>query len=106
MVDGVDIRHMDPLFLRYRTGVVLQECYLFSGTIKENIAMAAPNAGMERIIQAARIAGVTSRGIWNSSFARAGRSTHTSVAATTSSRRDLPRSGNDVIMRETRFRTG
>ena len=57
MVDGVDIRHMDPLFLRYRTGVVLQECYLFSGTIKENIAMAAPNAGMERIIQAARIAG-------------------------------------------------
>jgi len=57
MVDGVDIRHMDPLFLRYRTGVVLQECYLFSGTIKENIAMAAPNAGMERIIQVARIAG-------------------------------------------------
>jgi subfamily B ATP-binding cassette protein HlyB/CyaB len=55
MVDGVDIRHMDPLFLRYRTGVVLQECYLFSGTIKENIAMAAPNAGMERIIQVARI---------------------------------------------------
>ena len=57
MVDGVDIRHMDPLFLRYRTGVVLQECYLFSGTIKENIAMAAPNAGMGRIIQVARIAG-------------------------------------------------
>jgi len=57
MVDGVDIRHMDSLFLRYRTGVVLQECYLFSGTIKENIAMAAPNAGMERIIQVARIAG-------------------------------------------------
>ncbi len=57
MVDGVDIRHLDPLFLRYRTGIVLQECFLFSGTIKENISVAAPNAGMERIIQVARIAG-------------------------------------------------
>ena len=57
MLDGVDIRHMDPLFLRYRTGIVLQECFLFSGTIKENISMAAPNASMELIIQVARIAG-------------------------------------------------
>lgn len=57
MIDGVDIRHMDPLFLRYRTGIVLQECFLFSGTIKDNIAMAAPDANMERIIQVARIAG-------------------------------------------------
>lgn len=57
MLDGVDIRHMDPLFLRYRTGIVLQECFLFSGTIKENIAMAAPNADMERIIQVSRVAG-------------------------------------------------
>jgi len=56
-VDGVDIRHLDPLFLRYKTGVVLQECFLFSGTIRENIAMGAPEASMERIIQAARIAG-------------------------------------------------
>ena len=57
MIDGVDIRHMDPLFLRYRTGIVLQECFLFSGTIRDNIAMAAPDANMERIIQAAHIAG-------------------------------------------------
>ncbi len=57
MLDGVDIRHMDPLFLRYRTGIVLQECFLFSGTIKENIAMAAPNASVELIMQVARIAG-------------------------------------------------
>jgi ATP-binding cassette, subfamily B, bacterial HlyB/CyaB len=56
-VDGVDIRHMDPLFLRYRTGIVLQECFLFSGTIRDNIAMAAPDANMERIIQVAQIAG-------------------------------------------------
>jgi ATP-binding cassette, subfamily B, bacterial HlyB/CyaB len=57
MLDGVDIRHMDPLFLRYRTGIVLQECFLFSGTIKENISVAAPNASMDRIIQVSRIAG-------------------------------------------------
>ena len=56
-IDGVDIRHMDPLFLRYRTGIVLQECFLFSGTIRDNIAMAAPDADMELIIKVARIAG-------------------------------------------------
>lgn len=57
LIDGVDIRHLDPLFLRYRTGIVLQECFLFSGTIRENIAIAASDANMERIIQAARVAG-------------------------------------------------
>ncbi|MDD5168553.1 MAG: type I secretion system permease/ATPase [Syntrophales bacterium] len=57
LIDGVDIRHLDPLFLRYRTGIVLQECFLFSGTIRENIAMAAPEANMERIINVARVAG-------------------------------------------------
>lgn len=57
VIDGIDIRHMDPLFLRYRTGIVLQECFLFSGTIRDNIAMAAPEASMERILEVARVAG-------------------------------------------------
>jgi subfamily B ATP-binding cassette protein HlyB/CyaB len=57
LIDGVDIRHLDPLFLRYRTGIVLQECFLFSGSIRENIAMAAPDADMERVMNVARIAG-------------------------------------------------
>ncbi|MFA5180549.1 MAG: type I secretion system permease/ATPase [Syntrophales bacterium] len=57
LIDGVDIRHLDPLFLRYRTGIVLQECFLFSGTIRDNIAMAAPDADMERVMNVARIAG-------------------------------------------------
>jgi subfamily B ATP-binding cassette protein HlyB/CyaB len=57
LIDGMDIRHLDPLFLRYRTGIVLQECFLFSGTIRENIAMAAPDASMEKVIQVARVAG-------------------------------------------------
>jgi len=56
-IDGTDVRHMDPLFLRHRTGIVLQECFLFSGSVRDNIAIAAPNADMERVIQAARIAG-------------------------------------------------
>jgi subfamily B ATP-binding cassette protein HlyB/CyaB len=53
----VDVKHIDPLFLRYRTGIVLQECFLFSGTIRDNIAIASPDADMEQIIEAARIAG-------------------------------------------------
>lgn len=57
LIDDVDIKHLDPLFLRYRTGIVLQECFLFSGTIKDNIAIASPDANMERIIQVSRAAG-------------------------------------------------
>jgi len=56
-VDGIDIRHLDPLFLRYKTGIVPQECFLFSGTIRDNIAMGAPEASMEHILHVSRIAG-------------------------------------------------
>ena len=56
-VDGVDIRHFDPKWYRTMIGVVLQENYLFKGTIKENIAMARPNASMDEIIRVARISG-------------------------------------------------
>jgi len=56
-IDGVDIRHMNPSWLRHNIGVVLQENYLFSGTIKENIAFAVPGASMERIITVSKIAG-------------------------------------------------
>jgi subfamily B ATP-binding cassette protein HlyB/CyaB len=56
-IDGVDIRHMNPKWLRNNIGVVLQDNYLFSGTIKDNIALSRPNAPIEHIIQAAQIAG-------------------------------------------------
>jgi subfamily B ATP-binding cassette protein HlyB/CyaB len=56
-IDEVDVRHMNPAWLRYNIGVVLQENYLFSGTIRENIALPRPDAPMELIIQAARLAG-------------------------------------------------
>jgi subfamily B ATP-binding cassette protein HlyB/CyaB len=56
-VDGLDIRNVDPLSLRFRLGVVPQDCFLFSGTIRENIALAAPNSSMETIVQACMLAG-------------------------------------------------
>jgi len=56
-IDDVDIRHMNPKWLRNNIGVVLQENYLFSGTIRENIALARPDAPMEQIISVSKIAG-------------------------------------------------
>ncbi len=56
-IDDVDTRHMNPIWLRYHIGTVLQENYLFSGTIRENIAMARPEASIEHIIEASQLAG-------------------------------------------------
>lgn len=56
-IDGVDIRHMNPKWLRNNIGVVLQDNYLFSGTIKDNIALSRPDSPMENIIMASRMAG-------------------------------------------------
>lgn len=56
-IDSVDIKHLNPVWLRKNIGVVLQENYLFSGTIRENIAMPIPDAPMELIINVAKIAG-------------------------------------------------
>ena len=59
-IDEVDIRQMNPIWLRNNIGVVLQENYLFSGTIRDNIAMPKPDAPIEMIIQAAQISGAHS----------------------------------------------
>lgn len=56
-VDGVDIKHMNPNWLRQNIGVVLQDNYLFSGTIRENIALPMQNAPIELIIKMSQIAG-------------------------------------------------
>ena len=56
-IDGIDIRNINPIWLRTNIGVVLQENYLFSGTIKDNIALPRPNTSIEGIIQASKIAG-------------------------------------------------
>jgi len=57
LVDGVDVRHMNPFWLRHNIGVVLQENFLFSGTIRDNISLPRPDAPMELILEAARLAG-------------------------------------------------
>jgi ATP-binding cassette subfamily B protein len=53
-LDGVDITSMTREDLRARTGMVLQDAWLFGGTIAENIAYGAADAGQERIVEAAR----------------------------------------------------
>ena len=58
LVDGVDTKLMEPAWLRRQLGVVLQQSFLFNGTIAENIAMARPRASKEEIRQAAELAGV------------------------------------------------
>lgn len=53
-VAGRDIRHVTRENLRASYGMVLQETWLKSGTIRENIAYGKPEASLEEIIQAAR----------------------------------------------------
>ncbi|HIE52962.1 MAG TPA: ABC transporter ATP-binding protein [Armatimonadetes bacterium] len=55
-VDGHDIREVTVKSLRRNIGVVLQEPFLFHGTIAENIAYGKPHAGREEIIAAAKAA--------------------------------------------------
>lgn len=57
LVDGHDLRQTDPGWYRRQIGVVLQDNVLFSGTIRENIAIAMPDALAERVTQAAMMAG-------------------------------------------------
>ncbi|MDX6430299.1 MAG: ATP-binding cassette, subfamily multidrug efflux pump, partial [Streptosporangiaceae bacterium] len=53
-LDGVDIASMTREDLRAKTGMVLQDAWLFGGTIADNIAYGATEASHERIIEAAR----------------------------------------------------
>lgn len=56
-VDGLDLAQIDPSSLRRMIGVVLQENTLFSGTVRENIALIDPGLPLERVIAAAQLAG-------------------------------------------------
>jgi subfamily B ATP-binding cassette protein HlyB/CyaB len=57
LVDGVDLAQVDPAWLRRHVGVVLQENFLFNGSVRSNIALTDPGLGMEPVIQAAKLAG-------------------------------------------------
>lgn len=56
LLDGVDTAHMTRDDLRSRTGMVLQDAWLFGGSIRENIAYGRPTATEEEILDAARMA--------------------------------------------------
>lgn len=58
LLDGIDVRQYHPSEVRAAVGIVAQAGDLFSGTIKENLLMARPEATDEEIIAAAKAAGV------------------------------------------------
>ena len=56
-VDGMDISLVNPSMLRKQIGVVLQENFMFNGTVADNISIHCQTASMEQIIKCAKIAG-------------------------------------------------
>jgi ATP-binding cassette subfamily B protein len=56
-IGGQDIRELDLAHLRKCVGVVLQDNFLFRGTVRDNIAAARPDSSFDRIVSAARLAG-------------------------------------------------
>jgi subfamily B ATP-binding cassette protein MsbA len=57
-VDGIDLATVQLGSYRTQLGVVLQETFLFDGTIRENVAFSRPDASQEQILEACRIARV------------------------------------------------
>jgi subfamily B ATP-binding cassette protein HlyB/CyaB len=56
-IDGYELRELDKVHLRQHMGVVLQDDFLFRGSIRDNIGAGKANAGFEEIVWAARQAG-------------------------------------------------
>ncbi len=56
-IDGVDIREYEKSHLRTAIGVVLQDNYFFSGTVRENICLTKPAATGDEVVRAANLAG-------------------------------------------------
>jgi ATP-binding cassette, subfamily B, bacterial HlyB/CyaB len=56
-IDGIDLRKYDVTHLRSSFGVVSQENFLFSGTIRQTIAAGKPDATFDEVVMAARLAG-------------------------------------------------
>ncbi len=55
-IDGIDIRDLSLASLRRHIGIVHQDTFLFSATIRDNISYGRPDANFEEIVEAARIA--------------------------------------------------
>ncbi|MCB0628963.1 MAG: ABC transporter ATP-binding protein [Saprospiraceae bacterium] len=57
LIDGVDIREYELQSLRRRVALVLQDVFLFSGTVLENITLLDKNISREKVIEAAKMIG-------------------------------------------------
>lgn len=57
VLDGADLRNLHPATVRQQVGIVEQDLILFPGTVRSNIAMAQPDAEMDRVVASARLAG-------------------------------------------------
>lgn len=58
LIDGVDVRQIDPADRRKNIGIMLQESWLFSGTVRENIQMGFNEYDDEHLLRVCKIAGV------------------------------------------------
>ncbi len=59
LMDGTDIRQIDPADLRRNVGYVSQDNYLFFGTVRDNISFGAPHMDDQSVLRAATLAGVS-----------------------------------------------
>ncbi len=57
LLDGADVRDLRVQELRHAVGIVFEDTFLFSDTVRANIAFADPNTPQDRIEEAARLAG-------------------------------------------------
>ena len=58
LIDGIDMRQLDPAELRHQIGYVQQDIMLFYGTLRENITMGAPLATDADVVKAAEAGGI------------------------------------------------
>lgn len=58
LIDGVDVRQIDPADIRKNVGVMLQDSWLFSGTVRENIQMGFNEYDDQHVLEICKIAGV------------------------------------------------
>lgn len=56
LLDGTDLRMLDPVSLRSQVGVVLQDPFLFTGSVADNIRYAKPDASDAEVVRAAQVA--------------------------------------------------
>ena len=56
-IDGIDVKHLPLAELRRQVGLVLQDVFLFSGSVGENMTLGDPDVGRQRVEEAARLVG-------------------------------------------------